>query len=449
MNAIAFSPTGDLLATGGDRICTFSRVGRLLTTSARLDEPAVSLAFSPTGRELTWAAGRAVYRMGLSMRDDAETPLLEGETVRLHRGSLCELDDEDDEEAEGRDERGLGSGTTLCHIISFDRTRGQWQVRSARDGSDRYVSESSLRLCYSLLPSHAKRVRTYAKITLEVHGACGRGVAAAEDIRAGAPIFEEAPFLIARESRGSPAATLAWRWRACKTLRSQASAQTGDEIWSQALSAFLELQASPGTASDAPEGVREVARQIAASEVASEVEGAGGAAPEEDLVQRITDSLMRFATNQHSWHSGALHGGTPATATALYPMISRANHSCAPNMLLSLKEDTFRLHGRPFDVAKEGGVLVFTALRDIKMSEPLTYTYSQLALADGDGGCRSVSERRDILRRQNGFTCECERCVAEAALASPETPGDDTETHVSSGGGEADRENAGETPGSM
>jgi ankyrin repeat protein len=60
--AISFSPTGDLLATGGGdkQASMWSRHGRLLAESTPLDSAVKALAFSTGGTELACAAGKEV-----------------------------------------------------------------------------------------------------------------------------------------------------------------------------------------------------------------------------------------------------------------------------------------------------------------------------------------------------------------------------------------------------
>ena len=334
--------------------------------------------------------------------------MLQGGTLRLHKNSICEIREGD-----------VGS---LCHIVAHDDQRKLWHVRGwdlvkfASDNKDALVTEPSLQLCFSLLPQSIGRLKFYQHIAhAPSQGACGRGLVAAQDIKAHAPIFEEPPFMVVCDPSSSGAA-LHWRWQAFKVLMTKASRDTADGMWSRALTVFQDLSSS-----DAPESVYEASRTIAAMDVEEDTEVDPTWLSERE--QRVREALMRYSTNQHRWHSGgsASHHATGG-ATALYPFTSRANHSCAPSMLLSLKEDVHGLYGRPFDVEKDGGVVVFTALRDIRAGEPLTYSYAHAATMGVEQ--KTVSERREILKRASGFICQCERCVAEEGEAKSEAEGE-------------------------
>ena len=74
----------------------------------------------------------------------------------------------------------------------------------------------------------------------------------------------------------------------------------------------------------------------------------------------------------------------------LYAHLSRANHSCAPNMQ------------RSFESA---GLAVVSLLRDVCKGDALLISY----LSDDDLEL-PTGERRALLQEKFGFTCECERC---------------------------------------
>ncbi len=82
--------------------------------------------------------------------------------------------------------------------------------------------------------------------------------------------------------------------------------------------------------------------------------------------------------------------------TYLYEVLSRANHSCRPNI------------SRAF----EGPSVVVTTTRAVVMGEPLVISYlSDAVLA------RPTDERRAALRHKFRFLCECERCGKAASPA--------------------------------
>ena len=67
-------------------------------------------------------------------------------------------------------------------------------------------------------------------------------------------------------------------------------------------------------------------------------------------------------------------------------------------------------NGFPFHVERDGGALVWVALREIKAGERLTASYSSVVPQ-----VQSVWERRQLMSAQFGFACGCERCVLEEA----------------------------------
>lgn len=87
----------------------------------------------------------------------------------------------------------------------------------------------------------------------------------------------------------------------------------------------------------------------------------------------------------------------------LYEHLSRANHSCAPNMQ------------RTFEFA---GLAVVSLLRDVCRGEPLLISY----LSDSDLEL-PTEERRAMLHEKFGFTCQCERCGSyDSELDATPTP---------------------------
>jgi hypothetical protein len=89
----------------------------------------------------------------------------------------------------------------------------------------------------------------------------------------------------------------------------------------------------------------------------------------------------------------------PALAgTAVFPLLSKLNHSCEPN--------AFIVHS-----ADAGGQLV--ACRELERGDELTISY----LSD-KGEAMGVKQRRRRLMAQYGFLCDCPRCEAEAGKAA-------------------------------
>ena len=173
------------------------------------------------------------------------------------------------------------------------------------------VAEESLRLCFSLIPSSCGEETIHRWIQHEdSQGLCGRGLLAAQDIKAGMPIFEEAPLILARD--------YLWCWRAWGMLVGKSRKDQPNGPWRRAFTAFQDL----GMVEVPDTHVCEVAASIASKEAGGE--------PSAEAVQRVQDVLMRFTCNQF---------GLPEGIVGLYAYTSRVNHSCAPSMGVALKAD--------------------------------------------------------------------------------------------------------------
>ena len=312
--------------------------------------------------------------------------------VLLHKNSFCTLVAPQDE-----------LHGTLCHLLAYDELKHKWCVRLGDGGGSKAGKElrvPSLQLAFSLLPSSVGKLGCYHEVGYDdAQGSCGRGLVAKQDIKTGMPIFQEPPLIVAREDTLTPFGndfTLAHhdvRWQAYSVLAANAS-KDADGAWSRALKAFDTL----GVADHVPGHVRDAALAIAAREIGADA-------------QLVRETLMRFHTNEFAFENNA-KGTREFSSSALYAFTSRANHSCAPNVAVTSREEFCAAFKQPYDAAKEADVLIFIALRDIKKGEPLTYCYSpQIAKTPG----MKVRERRAKLWNALSFKCGCERCVREAA----------------------------------
>lgn len=82
---------------------------------------------------------------------------------------------------------------------------------------------------------------------------------------------------------------------------------------------------------------------------------------------------------------------------AIFPYVSRINHSCAPNVVL--------MHLN----SKEGVICRAVAVREITAGEEITMCYLQDA-------CLPQLARREYLENSFHFTCSCERCLEDIKL---------------------------------
>ncbi|KAH8057538.1 hypothetical protein JL722_6619 [Aureococcus anophagefferens] len=129
------------------------------------------------------------------------------------------------------------------------------------------------------------------------------------------------------------------------------------------------------------------------------------AARREAEVATVVDVLRKFEGNQFQFEHG---GPGVGAACALYRRVARANHSCAPSLVLA----PARLPQRPGErVAGDGGVAVRTCC-DVAAGEPLTICYGAKALVGWD-----VAKRRAYLEKHNGFFCRV-RCELEGWLCA-------------------------------
>lgn len=198
--------------------------------------------------------------------------MLQGVIARLHEGTICHISGEalDDEES------GKSLDGVRCSIQSFDPAASKWRVRlegrawNGRELLD--VDEGSLRIGHCLLPSalDEEALEIYCTLSFEdAQGDCGRGLVVTQPVKAGQPIFEEAPFIVCsswgdRRHGATSNEHHAERWLAYCALEAHARREredSGDEDrWATALSAFHDL----GYATDVPSHVRAGADHICA-----------------------------------------------------------------------------------------------------------------------------------------------------------------------------------------
>ena len=121
------------------------------------------------------------------------------------------------------------------------------------------------------------------------------------------------------------------------------------------------------------------------------------------------------AAHLHALRAGVSPPSKPSTAEGIgiYPLLSFANHSCAPNAL--------NAKGASADDGEAAldNTLVLRALRPIAKGEELSFDYLDLAHAQRSGGTAvSADERRRPLRRNFGFECACREVCARRGTPS-------------------------------
>ena len=239
-----------------------------------------------------------------------------GATVRLHPGTVCHLS------APGRD-----FDDEQCAIKKYDAAKGKWHVELQRDkfkGKELIVPESSLRLSFCLLPESLRLAKRHVKLVDDDQDACGRGLAVAETVAPGTPLFEEPPFVV---TRTGPNRSHEDRWRAYVTL--MLNRPNGGEA---ALAAFDDL----GICDKINESVREAAHAILEQAIRASGGGAMPDAQKREHVRKVCDALMRFQSNQFKYDNRAPDGCARFSASCVFHLTSRLNHSCEPSAFVEV-----------------------------------------------------------------------------------------------------------------
>ena len=361
--------------------------------------------------------------------------MLQGRGLRLHKGTVCYITSAE-----------CGTNKVLegeqCTVLSFDAAESRWRVQM-EGGKEIAVSHSSLRLGYCHIPSALDENEIYCQLAFEAaQGECGRGLVIKQALSRGQLVFQEPPFMVASSwgdlSHGATSREHhAERWLAYCALerraRQEEEAGGGDELWSTALSAFHELGFATAVPSHVKAGADFVCEKHARTVLAGgtrapasasssssssdpEVKAHGPdtvASQPSPRTRRVTETLMRFNCNQFGLSNGGT-SGSRFCASALYAFTSRVNHSCDPTISIASKEAHLKAHGMPFDVEKDGGVIVAYALRDLAPGDRLTFNYASTSMSTA-GEEWPVNRRRQFLLEKMGFVCGCQRCEQEAA----------------------------------
>ena len=108
------------------------------------------------------------------------------------------------------------------------------------------------------------------------------------------------------------------------------------------------------------------------------------------LVDSFSTPPAKTAFNIWKSNAYAKEGDEEVMGGNLYELLSRANHSCAPNVSKHVWEG--------------GNVVTAVAMRDITAGEELFICYLPEVMGE------PTSRRRELLREKYNFTCECKRC---------------------------------------
>jgi hypothetical protein len=344
--------------------------------------------------------------------------MIQGDVVRLRKNTFVRV-----EGHEG-----------LCIVTGYDSSEHKWRLFWPAQNKELRVASAKMQLSFCVLPASCSRLGCYHQFGYEsAQGACGRGLIAATDIKRGQPIFEEPPLFVVRSCDGSsPLEHHSERWAAYKFLATRAAKDSSDGPWRKALRGFEELVASQPS-----NRVKDTARLEAAQHIAAqEGSSAPGKSVDKKFLARVLGVLDRFASNEYGIENG--NPGDPSwEASGLHVFTSRVNHCCAPTTTMCTKEVFFKANNLPYDLERDGGVVVFVAVRDIKKGERLTASYSESIFVQSmktarpetfDGNehlnsqhadpgllarLASVRGRREHMLERFGFVCACERCIEE------------------------------------
>ena len=200
-------------------------------------------------------------------------------------------------------------------------------------------------------------------------GRCGYGMVSARDLFQGTVVLRERPIAILRAEALQAAADEVW----------PTMSEFERQEWYRERSIHNELQAPP-----------EVIQRFAQMEFEK-------CSPQEQ--ERWYSLADAFATKEGSSAGGIVRTNSITDLDRggdcyLFELLSRANHSCEPNMRFTLPA-----------FAHDGGAVTLSMLRDVPKGSALTISY--LSASDLE---RPVAERRALLQRKFNFVCQCDRC---------------------------------------
>lgn len=165
------------------------------------------------------------------------------------------------------------------------------------------------------------------------------------------------------------------RYRAYSIMKANSQA---DPAFAKLLSAFDELTYT----CDVPDHVRAGVKHLTGNLPADT-----SAAQRNAFAQQAEGVLMRFHANEVSFENGAVESSgfsgkssdNDFLASAVFPTLSRLNHSCDPCLAPVDKISFCKQFKIKNTFEKDAGVMMVTALRDIAQGEPLTYNYGPKA----------------------------------------------------------------------
>lgn len=276
-----------------------------------------------------------------------------------------------------------------CFVRDFLAEKQRWAVELAHPRfAGRKILVAEEKLAFDYYVAEMGQVPAIpGMLDVRDDGGCGRALFSTEVIPEGTEVFAEEPFMIVRNQGDC----FLSRWNLYfHTLHFQ-----GEQA--VVLRLFLELS-DGGVVNEYWEDAEQMLRGV--------LEQNGMKVPPvmpremHGEVRKIATVLAKWQTNGFAFRcfDGAEEASTAEQGqkgqSALYHYCSKMLHSCEPNCVRKVDE--------------ESGVLRVRTCRDIGKNERLTIDYVEGQL---DG--LSVEERRKVLLKR-GFVCQCSRCAREA-----------------------------------
>ena len=215
-------------------------------------------------------------------------------------------------------------------ILSYSSTKSKWLVQLQRPkwkGKELWVPESTLRLAFCLLPEAIGQCKQYVPFLDErAQGSCGRGLAVAAAVAPGEPIFEEPPLVLSPTSSKTSHED---RWKAYITLSMNAHS---DQVAAAALDAFDDLGIC-----DRPNVSVEAAASRITDQALALSQQSFSAEDRQVRTAQVRDALMKFQSNQFKYDNASPPSHPRFSASSVFRLTSRLNHSCKPSAFVEVK----------------------------------------------------------------------------------------------------------------
>jgi len=276
-----------------------------------------------------------------------------------------------------------------CAIEAFDSEKSKWFAKFLHprfQGAAILVDEENLSFGYCTMA--LKSGVDLGKVAAVDEQLClGRGLVAQAACSKGEVLLQENPFMI---TAGDVFELIRVYFM---LIEESGSNPTKKKI----LDAFYSLALG-----NMPESSKKRVWQSAKE--AFESASGGSADGSESQVATVMDQLLRWETNRFS-----VKLLPNAETYALYKTVSILNHSCTPSVQSVCELKPFN----PGVLVADDVCCVVRARQDLTPGDALTVNYGPEDLLSWP-----VERRRKHLLENNGFTCQCQRCLDEAGAVA-------------------------------